>query len=288
MRFPLLLPSGAALKITQASSGGILGGTIWPAADTLCRYLVHLQKEREKQQQQQQLHYQSHHGDKPMRVIELGSGTGVVGLYAAGLGMQVTLTEHRPPFAAAMTSVPYSVDGSLEDVVTMGEDPRSDVLLNLLQTNVRENRHLFSPEHLPIVQELDWTIPNHTDRLVLEQQEQQAKDGEGGFDLIIASDVTYVSKLHNDLAMVIRKILQMQTKLSSPSCLIAHQQRVLNLRGVDHQLESFMKSLDKVGLELRDIDFVDEDNDNDKQYPFAGDKEVEHSVKLFEICVNAQ
>ena len=68
-----------------------------------------------------------------------------MGIYvAAALQQRIILTEHRPPLAAALSSVAYNVDGTLDyDLLEGTEVPKSDVLLNLLHRNVAQNRHLF-------------------------------------------------------------------------------------------------------------------------------------------------
>ena len=215
MRFPLhvfSLPNGETLKLAQKTGGGVLGGTIWPSAKTMCHYLEnHLTKPP----------------NKTIKAIELGSGTGVVGLFAAGLGMEVTLTEHRPLMAAAISSVTYNVDGSLDYGLLETDDntkevPRSTVLLDLLDTNVKQNQDLFPIG--PQVQELDWT------------KEDQLQDfEEHNFDLILDSDVTYQTQLHDNLANTIGRLL----KFPDQKCILAHQQRLFNLKGQDSQLTSF-------------------------------------------------
>ena len=117
------LPSGAFLKLQElnaaavASSGsaateqhsGSLGGRVWKSAAALCRW--------------QRAHASLIAGK---RVLELGSGTGAVGLYAAGCGAsRVILT-----------------DGS-------------DEVQTLMQTNVGRNRSLL-PTHRIAVARLRW------------------------------------------------------------------------------------------------------------------------------------
>ena len=173
----------------------------------------------------------------------------MVGIYAAGLGMHVTLTEHRPPLAAAISSVPYNVDGSVDygwiEEHENQEPPRSDILLNLIRKNVEQNQHVY-PSDSPEVEELDWTMPHQADAL--------SNNVSGGFDLIIASDVTYVSHLHAYLADIVARLL---TKPDS-KCWIAHQQRVVNLRGDDFQLESFVNATETAGLDLRVLNDANE------------------------------
>ena len=72
------LPSGIALRMQQASwEDAGTGGLLWPAASVMCRWLSRQAAKVEGS-----------------RVLELGCGTGAVGLYAAGLGAsRVLLTD---------------------------------------------------------------------------------------------------------------------------------------------------------------------------------------------------
>lgn len=223
MRLPLL-PNGAALKLAQAE--GLLGGKIWPSAVALCQYLASNDSATPREDTQ---------------CVELGSGTGSVGLYAAALGYPVILTEHRPPLSAVMTSVAYSVDGTPEEL----SDVKSDRLLKLLQTNVEANAHLFKKEQYPVVMELDW-INNDTVSNVASITTKGR-----GFDLILASDVTYDSPLHQPLADTISGLLTRNSSTSANSkCLVSHQQRRTDLNGSDSHLKEFEKSLTKAGLTI--------------------------------------
>ena len=118
------LPSGAFLELQElnaaavASSGsaateqhsGSLGGRVWKSAAALCRW--------------QRAHASLFEGT---RVIELGSGTGAVGLYAAGChASRVILT-----------------DGS-------------DEVQTLMQTNVGLNRSLLPTQGSIAVARLRW------------------------------------------------------------------------------------------------------------------------------------
>lgn len=210
MRLPLL-QGGIALKLKQAD--GVLGGTVWPAAGVLCQHLLNhtavFTAEKEN--------------GRTTSILEMGSGTGAVGLFAAANGAFVTLTEHKPPVVAIRPMVAYSVDGIPE----VEPDATSDRLLRLLQENVNANLQHF--RHPPTVAELDWTHPEHAKRLATSVPP---------FDLILASDVTYDSQLHNALAFTIAQFLS-----PSSTCLVAHEKRVLSLRGNDSQLESFQSVL---------------------------------------------
>ncbi len=116
---PVHLPAinGAMLDIREsfalrdaATGTPEWGGAVWPAADILCRWMA---------AQQQDI--------SGSRVLELGSGTGACGIYAAALGAsRVTLT-----------------------------DGGGDELLELMRCNVERNRHLFGDADVA-VERLVW------------------------------------------------------------------------------------------------------------------------------------
>jgi len=253
MKLPSL-PTGAALKLSQKEN--VLGGSIWPAASAMCHFLL-----------------DHHRHSLPMastgtsKVIELGSGTGAVGIFAAGLGFRVHLTEYKPPSAAVMPFVPYQSDGSL-DLDFMGHEDfssDSDCLLQLLAKNVESNRHIFpsSLSQAPLIHELNWTKVEHIERVL-----GNVCPNLEGFDYVLASDVTYFTNLHGDLANTISKLLKNSpmgantNMIQWPTCFVAHQRRVL---GRDYQLESFEKAIAKVGMTISSISLdrsLEEQSDN--------------------------
>lgn len=119
------LPSGARLSIQAPGMALGVGGKLWPAASTLCRFL------RDEEINGKTL-------------LELGCGTGAVGLYAAALGAQEVLL----------------TDGG------------GDVLLRVAQQNVELNRALLrsstvnvaahdwgdTQSHLPVPVGLDLVV----------------------------------------------------------------------------------------------------------------------------------
>lgn len=233
-----LLPDGRTLKI--ATEDGIVGATIWPAASTLCDYLA------------KQKTLLSH--KRQLQCLELGSGTGIVGLFAASLGFQMVLTDHKPPFASVIPSVPYNPDGTMDlNLIGNNSDQsgqeyrKSDRLLRLLQANVDQNQQLFaSCEKRPRVMELDWTKEQHIQDILAASEESK------GYDLVIGSDLTYSSELHQFLAETMARLLRKNSAESIilSRCLLAHQDRISNLQGKDCQLISFEKALRKAELEI--------------------------------------
>ena len=277
-KLPLLPPNDVKLELDQLD--GVLGGTIWPSANVLCLHLLN------------KYYYDSRDLRRKlsskMNVVELGSGTGAVGLFASGLRIfnSVHVTEHRPSIAAVMSSVAYNVDGTLD---LQGEDKRSDRLLRLLRTNIDLNHEkvmmnseggrttssanddiLSTSSWPPQVHELDFTNPGHTKQLLLSlKRNLPTRFGRDdvGFDLILASDVTYMSQLHAPLARTISDLLLKQPVIeagdhksdgrqlqSLPKCLIAHQRRIVNPFSFvaekyddDYQLSSLKDALDRIG-----------------------------------------
>ena len=285
---PLQPRNNVALELNQLN--GVIGGNIWPSAPVLCRHLLfHYYYNRNNDSSRHCHHFPYH----KMNVVELGSGTGAVGLYASGLRIfnSVYLTEHRPPVTAVMSSVPYNVDGTLDLLQDEDchENKKSDRLLQLLMSNIELNHDnvmknsatkggghststsdtVMTSSWPPEVHELDWTQPDHVKEILAALEKYHSRDGHAtinvGFDLILASDVTYTTELHVPLARTISELLLNQEKNDSngdtegrgghsqplPTCLVAHQRRIVNPFSfvstnydVDYQLDSFRNALD--------------------------------------------
>ena len=290
----LLPPNNVPLELNQLN--GVIGGNIWPSAPVLCRHLLfhyYYYKSRNNDSSSN-CHRLPYH---KMNVLELGSGTGAVGLYASGLRIfnSVYLTEHRPPITAVMSSVPYNVDGTLDLLQDEynHENKKSDRLLQLLRTNIVLNHDnvtknsangagqstgtsdatVMTSSWPPEVHELDWTQPDHVQEILATLEKHHLRDGytttKVGFDLILASDVTYTTELHVPLARTMSELLLKQQdnktnrdtegweqhSLPLPTCLVAHQLRIVNPFSfvntnydVDYQLDSFRNALDNAEL----------------------------------------
>ena len=229
------LPSGHILKIFT-TQGGVLGGTVWPAASILCSYLA---------ENQHKLNLQNN-----AKCVELGSGTGAVGLFAAGLGAaNVILTDCRPPPDSAM----YTTDGTC----TLPSDG-SDAVLDILRQNLEANQHVFSAAP-PQVMELDWTNSQDSHRVV-------AEISSDGFDIVLASDVTHFSSMHQPLASTIAQLLRRRDDNNGGGgagvCLLSHQQRMVNLQGQDMQLTEFEQTARSEGLEIEYLPLAQVDQSN--------------------------
>ncbi|CAK0865347.1 unnamed protein product [Prorocentrum cordatum] len=151
---------------------GALGLAVWPAAPPLCRHLLR----------------RSGGCMAGERVLELGSGTGVVGLFAAALGAATVLTDCRPA------------------------GPRGAAVLERLRSNAEANAALcaVAPELL----ELEW---GH-------HEQQQAVASRGPFSLLLGSDVTYRPASHAALLAAAARVCECPEAGGSrpPPLLLAH------------------------------------------------------------------
>ena len=224
-RFLPLLPCGSALSITTFEDKSVIGGVVWPMASVLSRYLLQSDVRASLQ--------------AANAVVELGSGTGALGLFAAGLGARCTLTEHRPP-NAAMQPVSYTPDGELDLV-----SGTSGALLEVLLKNVAANLHLCSAPHPPVVRELDWSKPCQVAAV------KDSSPGGAGFDVVLGSDLTYNTGALDALAATVSQLL-----LPGGVALIAHQRRLYNVAGSDAQLAEFAKAVAAAGLQMEVGDFL--------------------------------
>ena len=216
-RFLPALPCGSSLRISTflETNTLVVGGTIWPTASAMS---FHLLQHRAALQ-------------RTTAVLELGSGTGALGLFAAGLGARCTLTEHKPP-RSAIEPVSYNSEGDLE--LPAGH---SDTLMELLRGNVSHNEHLCA--HRPEVMELNWT-----DKQQLDLVKSTSPDGRG-FSTIIGSDLTYNTALLKPLVETVAQLLS-----EGGTALIGHQPRLYNLTGKDSQLDEFRLASESAGLSL--------------------------------------
>lgn len=111
---------------------------------------------------------------------------------------------------------------------------------------------------MPKIMELDWTKAEHADRVAASVANEEDSSSDG-FDIVLASDVTYHSALHDALAQTMVRLLRPNNKIRSNKhdqqsqasvCLLAHQERVLNLKGQDYQLVSFEQAAGRAGLQI--------------------------------------
>ena len=103
---------------------------------------------------------------RPLRVLELGSGCGFLGIGLAALGETVVLTD---------PAIPVNFEHEEED------GARSS--LDWLQSNIDLNRELVGER--AVARQLAWGDPQH------EAAIRREWSGEDGFDLIVGSDLLY-------------------------------------------------------------------------------------------------
>jgi hypothetical protein len=139
-----------------------MGGRVWEAVPTMCRFLA----------EQTQI--------SGMRILELGAGTGACGLFAAGLGAEVVLTEGGPD---------------------------ADALLRLLESNCDLNRRKLPANASLTVRKVDWGCS------LTELPTEES------FNLIIGSDIVWGSDFdcHAALCDTLHKMLSEDGKRSAPA-----------------------------------------------------------------------
>ena len=202
---PPPLPCGGVIEL---GSAGELGGRVWPCAGLLCRYLHKHAAEL---------------GLSGASVIELGAGTGLTGLYAAGLGARQLL---------------------LTDVFLTVAEGKENLLRGLLQANIERNRGVCAGCALMEVAELNFCVPEQAETCA-----RRERPGCCGFDLVLAADVTYqgIGVNFAELSAVVHRVLR-----RGGIALIAHESRRIGSRlapdGGDPALATLRKEAEAVGL----------------------------------------
>ena len=190
------LPGGRRLQIATGSLAECdTGGRLWSSGGIFCSWL--------------------RGADAPdmsgSSVIELGSGTGSVGLYAAGLGAaSVLLTDGGPP-------------GVLE----------------LAAANAASNEALWAEAGSAVeVQPLEWGPDGRSPAAEALYGRQ--------YDWVVGSDLTYSAGAHAALCWTIGELL----RRSGPKCraLLAHQRRVSDDAAPDGRWSNFLAEAAKASL----------------------------------------
>lgn len=202
------LPCGASLDLTVPGFGRGFGtgGALWPAANVLCEYLS-----------KQEL--------SGLAVVELGSGTGAVGIYAAALGAGSVV---------------------LSDM--------SSSLRNCAADNVQANRVHFAQTPISC-RTFSWGTRPITPLLMSDK----------GPDLVIGSDVTYSSRAYSSLCATLSDLFVTHLAADSldrphdsqARAVLAHQHRPLTamLSQVD-ALACLTEAADKNGLTVSVVEEV--------------------------------
>ena len=207
----------------RRTDGSVIGGSIYPMAAGLCHHLLG--------------HAESLDFDSGPSTIELGAGTGAVGVFAAALGGRCVLTDKQIARAAAQP-VSYSADGLMD--VLPGS---TNVLLELLQGNVDDNQR--SAAHPMRVMPMDWMDPTAVIHVA------EASPNGRGFELVLGSDISYEHASHGALAAAIERLLRRPTsEREGGLALIAHETRLTDGHGTDIQLESFVRAAESCRLRV--------------------------------------
>ena len=167
------------------------GAQIWPAAAVLCRWQCSRAEEF-----------------CGASVLELGAGTGVCGLFAAGLGAsRVVLTDGGDRALPIFSHDGSADDGSVPISSDAGLPAERATLTRLMEANVRRNCHLFALDASVSADVYSWgSVPLP----------------DGSFDWVIASDVTYEIEAHAALAATLAELLQGERP---PRVVLAHGHR---------------------------------------------------------------
>ncbi|XP_066544766.1 protein N-lysine methyltransferase METTL21A [Amia ocellicauda] len=96
--------AGRSLRISQDWSRLGVAAVVWDAAVVLCMYLE-----------------LGHMPLQGVRAIELGAGTGLVGIVAALLGAQVTITDRQPAMGLLRSNVVANLPPDLQGAATVSE-----------------------------------------------------------------------------------------------------------------------------------------------------------------------
>ena len=198
------LPDGKQLALASGRlAEADTGGTVWSCAPVLCRWL-----KREAA------------GVCASAVLELGCGTGAVGLYAAGLGARrVVMTDGGPP-----------------------------AVLELARANEAANRQMWRAQQLVEVRPLAWG-----------EAPAATEEGGGGggdvlgeaYDWVLGSDVTYSPGAHAPLCATIADVLSRAGAAGRATrAVLAHEHRVSDDAAADVRLEHFQEAAATAGLSV--------------------------------------
>ena len=198
------LPDGKQLALASGRLAECdTGGTFWSCAPVLCRWL-----KREAA------------GVCASSVLELGCGTGAVGLYAAALGARrVVMTDGGPP-----------------------------AVLELARANEAANRQMWRAAQQVEVRPLAWgEAPAAT-----EGEGEGGSDVLGGaYDWVLGSDVTYSQGAHAPLCATIADVLSRAGAAGRATrAVLAHEHRVSDDAAADVRLEHFQEAAATAGLSV--------------------------------------
>ena len=145
------------------------------------------------------------------RMIELGSGVGVVGTYLSAIGSQVILTD-LPTLVENAIDYNLNRNKTIMDITTSSSSVDNTACPSwLAKDGIRIGNGWAAA--IP----LDWTRPLH---------EQLSHDQTSSIEFIIASDVIFLASMLNSLLNTVNSIFQASSSSSnSPSFILSFQRR---------------------------------------------------------------
>lgn len=180
------------------------GASVWPSTHVLAKHIL------DSEPVQRRI--------AGGRVLELGSGLGLVGMATAVLGARsVCLTDRRVPKLAPLqyTMFDEGDDGSFCSAESKGGEQQLDALRGTLSAN----REALPANCELVVEELSFGDVTAGQRIL---------DQCGPFDVVLGSDITYLSTALPDLARTLRQVAGPSTLV-----LLGHNRR---RKGLQEQL----------------------------------------------------
>ena len=145
------------------------------------------------------------------RMIELGSGVGIVGTYLSAIGSQVILTD-LPTLVENAIDYNLNRNKTITDITTSSSSVDNTACPSWL---ARDGIRIGNGWAAAIP--LDWTRPLH---------EQLSHDQTSSIEFIIASDVIFLASMLNSLLNTVDSIFQASPSSSnSPSFILSFQRR---------------------------------------------------------------
>ncbi|SPO28921.1 uncharacterized protein UTRI_05034_B [Ustilago trichophora] len=195
-RFPSI---DASFKIVQRNDTNSTGSSLWLSSQVLSSYLIHTYAKAQ----------QSNARTTRRRMLELGSGTGLLSLLMASLGWQVTATDIPPVLDSVLRP---NVQAGLYRLVNAGTIVPEQLHIAELDWMVPGERWLWHPQFgFPSTEE-------HTD------SSDTSIPAEPHFDLILTADTIYEPSLIRPLLSTIAH-LYMRQDGSRPTVLLALERR---------------------------------------------------------------
>ena len=266
--------SGRLQLEAVATHNTVVGGEVYPMAAALSHHLSLLYRDRLA---------------AGPATLELGAGTGAVGLYAAALGAKCTLSDKNIA-RAALQPQSYGGEGDVEVIAGT-----SSILIDMLWRNAVSKNKPDSLSPASAAQTTDWPrLPeacsgaerslrrarwaqaacfrhrrnaaanaahfahqpsvrtmDWSDAADLASAHATSPDA-AGFGLLLGSDITYEKATHTSLVAAIKRLLLPTEAGVAPSvALIAHEARRVDMWGADVQLRSFEDAALEGGLQVQ-------------------------------------